>query len=222
MESNAEYFCIGKPDSGTLIEMLKEAVMKNLKCHRVGRITSFDANSFTCKVQLLDKMSFFGKVENFVELPSLPLLVYGTDSKHITFGNIIGSECIVHFNDVDFDNWLETGESYTPNTIRKHDFADGFVELRPYNKNAVFTYYADGLEIQNGNNIVRLNDDSTISVTNGTTSMTISGDTVSITGNLSVTGTITSDTDCVSAGISGKTHVHSGVQSGSSNTGTPV
>jgi hypothetical protein len=45
---------------------------------------------------------------------------------------------------------------------------------------------------------------------------------VSITGNLSVTGTITSDTDCVSAGISGKTHVHSGVQSGSSNTGTPV
>lgn len=42
------------------------------------------------------------------------------------------------------------------------------------------------------------------------------------TGNITVTGTLTATTDVVGGGKSLKTHVHSGVQTGGSNTGAPV
>lgn len=41
-------------------------------------------------------------------------------------------------------------------------------------------------------------------------------------GNFHTTGTITGDTDVVAAGVSGKTHVHSGVTTGSGDTGAPT
>lgn len=213
MDKNAEYLGIGIPDSGAQIRILKESISKDLKCHRIGRITAFDSSTFLCTVQLLDKMTFYGQEENFVEIPSLPLLIQGTDSKHITFGDIVGSECLVHFNDVDMDNWLETGESYSPNSRRKHDFSDGFVELRPFNKTAVFTYYTGGIEIKNGGTTIRVNDDGSI---------TISGGDITVTGNLTVSGTITGQTDVIAGTISGKTHKHTGVQTGSGTSGTPV
>lgn len=216
MDKNAEYLSIGNPDTGLQNRILKDSVAKSLKCHRIGRITGFDSTTFLCKVQLLDKMTYLGQEESFVEIPSLPLVINGTKTSHITLGDIVGSECIVHFNDVDFDNWLETGESYTPVSRRKHDFADGFVELRPFNKTAVFSYYTSGLEIKNGNSLIHLNDNGTIEITNGSATISMSGSTIAITGDLTVTGDVTAGT------VSLKTHVHSGVQSGSSNTGTPV
>src|SRR3546814_633169 len=44
---------------------------------------------------------------------------------------------------------------------------------------------------------------------------------VSITGDLAVTGKITASDDVIGGGISLKSHKHGGVQSGSSQTGTP-
>ena len=54
-----------------------------------------------------------------------------------------------------------------------------------------------------------------------TADMDITGD-VSITGDLSVDGEITATGDVTGDGISLEHHVHSGVDSGSSNTGEPV
>lgn len=45
---------------------------------------------------------------------------------------------------------------------------------------------------------------------------------VTMTGDLTVNGTVTGETDVIADGISGKNHVHSGVQGGPSNTGAPV
>lgn len=42
------------------------------------------------------------------------------------------------------------------------------------------------------------------------------------TGDINVTGTVTATTDVIGGGKSLKTHTHSGVQSGGSNTGQPV
>ncbi|MFC0971216.1 hypothetical protein ACFGXK_00790 [Pasteurella multocida] len=41
------------------------------------------------------------------------------------------------------------------------------------------------------------------------------------TGEFSATGTISSDSDVMAAGISGKSHVHTGVANGPSTTGEP-
>ena len=51
---------------------------------------------------------------------------------------------------------------------------------------------------------------------------TLTATTFTINGNVVVNGKITSTGDIAGAGISLDTHVHSGVQSGSSNTGGPV
>lgn len=42
------------------------------------------------------------------------------------------------------------------------------------------------------------------------------------TGDIHTTGTVTGDTDVVAAGVSGKTHVHSGVTTGSGDSGPPT
>lgn len=42
------------------------------------------------------------------------------------------------------------------------------------------------------------------------------------TGQIHATDTVTSDADVIADGISGKTHIHSGVQTGAGNTGAPV
>jgi phage baseplate assembly protein V len=48
------------------------------------------------------------------------------------------------------------------------------------------------------------------------------GNTAAITGDLTATGTVTGQTDVVAGTISGKTHDHSGVQTGSGVSGPPV
>ena len=50
---------------------------------------------------------------------------------------------------------------------------------------------------------------------------TINGDTV-INGNATIQHTLTASDDVVAASISLKNHTHPGVQSGGSNTGTPL
>lgn len=210
---DSQYLPIGEPNIATLLDNYKRLAIRGVNCHRVGKITAFNSNDFTCTVRLLDKLTYFGQEEDFIETPSLPLIIQGTDTKHITFGDIVGSECIVHYNDTDIDNWLDTGEAYLPNTSRTHSFSDGFVELRPYNKTAVFTYYSGGLEIKNGNTVIHLNDDGTVD---------ISGSTIAITGNVTVSGTITASGEITGNSIPLSTHKHTGVTAGSGTSGTPV
>lgn len=54
------------------------------------------------------------------------------------------------------------------------------------------------------------------------TGINLTAPTVTITGDLTVTGTATATVDVVGGGKSLKTHVHSGVIAGGSNTGAPV
>lgn len=216
MSDNAEYISIGEPDLGQIIQKKCKELSQRLNCHRVGKIVAFNSDTFLCTVKLFDKLTYMGQEVDYSELPSLPLVVYGIPNKHLTFGNIVGAECIVHFNDTDMSNWLQTGEVYAPASARRHNFADGFVELSPRSLGKTFTYYASGLELKNGNTVIHLNDDGTVEITNGTSTITMNGNTVAINGNVTIsgditaTGTITGDTDVIAGTISGKTHVHTG------------
>lgn len=210
-----------KADASYNDNLLMEKTSSVINCHRVGRIVAFHKEDLTCDVELLETgTTALGGNLDYAPLLQLPLIIEGTDSSHLTWGNIVGSECLVHFNDRDIDNWFVTGEKYTPNSTRLHNLSDGFVTLRPFSNGKVFSYYENGVEVKNGNCVVRLNDDSTIEMTNGTCVFKMSGDTISITGKLNVTDTATAQ-DCISDGISGKSHLHGGVQSGGSTTGAP-
>jgi phage baseplate assembly protein V len=101
---------------------------------------------------------------------------------------------------------------------RQFNWSDGF--FIPVDFQAAPT----GALIKNGSSEIAL-EKNEINAKTGTMNLTattnITGD-VTITGNLTVTGTITSSGEVTGNGIALSTHVHSGVSSGSSNTGAPV
>lgn len=197
-----------KTDTVFMNRLIIKKALSKLNSHRVGRIVAFYKEDLTCDVKLLEQITQGkGGTAEYSLLLKLPLIIEGTEDSHITFGNIVGSECLVHFNDRDIDNWFKTGEVYKPNTTRLHDLSDGFVTLRPYSKVKVFTYYENGLEIKNGNTVIHLNNDGTIDVTGST--ITFNGNVI-VNGDINATGTITGDTDVVAGTISGKNHVHVG------------
>lgn len=214
---------IGVPDLTRLLETFGRNLSTQFNCHRVGRITAFDSNTLICKVKLLDKFTFNGTEEDYVEFTNMPLLIYATETAGLTLGNVVGAECLVHFNDTDIDNWLLTGEAYAPNSLRRHDFADGFVELRPFDHVAAqkISYDSEGVSLYNGNTKIRLKNDGSIEITNGSAVLTMSGGDVTITGNLSVSGAINATTDVTTNNISLKQHTHGGVTTGGGNTGLP-
>lgn len=197
-----------KPDKVFMNKLIIKKAMSKMNSHKVGKIIKFNKEELTCDVQILELIpkSNGGYVE-YAPILQLPLVIEGTDTSHITFGNIVGSECLVHFNDRDIDKWFKTGETYSPNTTRMHDLSDGFVTLRPYSKVKTFAYYEGGIEIKNGNTIIHLNDDGTIDITAST--VTINGNIV-VNGDLTASGTVTGSTDVIADTISGKTHVHTG------------
>ena len=139
------------PDLGKLLERIIGIASNRFKCHRIGKIVSFDKTKMTVTVRLLDKFMFRGNQEDFVQLSQVPLIVYATNTSGLTLGNVVGAECMVHFNDTDTDNWFVTGESYEPNSPRQHDIADGFAELRPFSTPNAPTYDDTGLVLYNGN-----------------------------------------------------------------------
>lgn len=216
-----------KPDKSYLDNQLSRMTSSGINCHRVGRIVKFHKEELTCDVQLLELMNKpLGGSGKYALLLQLPLIIEGTDNSHLTWGNIEGSECLVHFNDRDIDNWFETGEEYLPNSTRLHSFSDGFVTLRPYNKQKAFNYDDEAVVLENENCKIRITSD-TIQVTNNNLNFMISEGTLTVTGNIIVngditaSGTITGQTDVIASGISGKSHTHGGVTSGQSSTGAP-
>lgn len=227
------------PDLGKLLERVIGIASNRFKCHRVGQIVAFDKTNMTVTVRLLDKFMFRGNQEDFIQLSQVPLIVYAKTGSGLTLGNVVGSECLVHFNDTDIDNWFLTGEPYEPNSPRQHDLADGFAELRPmstpnipstYNDQATVLYNGNvkviladngSATLTDGTSTLSMNGSGEIGLTNGNAIINVNGSDITITGNVTVNGTITSTGDMTANGISVTTHVHGGVSGGNSKTGTP-
>lgn len=108
---------------------------------------------------------------------------------------------------------------FTPADYRKHKYQDGFFipdkvkgfDISPDESNAVLLTSEDGLT-----KISIKNDAITI-----TAKETVLNGNITVNGSISTTGTITSSTDVISAGISGKSHTHGGVEAGGASTGAP-
>lgn len=218
----------GIPDLAKLLKTFGRNLSAQFNCHRVGKITAFDSTKLTCNVKLLDKFIFNDTEQDFTEFHGMPLIIYATDTAGLTLGDVTGAECLVHFNDTDIDNWLQTGEAYAPNSLRQHNFNDGFVELRPYNHIAAgnANYDMDGTVLKNGNTKIRLLNNGTIEITNGSAVISMSEANINITGNVNITGdatvskTLTATTDVIANNISVKSHIHSGGTI-DGKTGTP-
>lgn len=145
-----------QPDLLYSLQVFAEAVKYDLNCHRVGKIVKFYPESLTCDIELLELKPNQGRLDKYALIQGLPLMIEGGIDTNLTFGDVTGAECLVHFNDRDIDAWFDTGEAYQPNSKRLHAFSDGFVSLRPHNKNDVFQYEIDGTVLNKGTTKIKL------------------------------------------------------------------
>lgn len=134
------------PNSLEINQLLKTYIMSTLNCHNVGRITAFDKDTQLCTVELLQVKQY--NARSFIPAPitDVPLIILGGGGGHITMPDPVGTICLLIFMDRNIDNFIETGELYTPETTRMHDFTDCIAlstfktlvnPIKDYDENAV-------------------------------------------------------------------------------------
>lgn len=205
-----------------------------------GTIESFDASLQTASVQPTIQAQVRGptgetKLVNMPLLLDCPVNFPGGGDTVATFPVRKGDECLVIFASRCIDSWWQSGGVQPPATLRMHNLSDGMVLVgfrsKPH-KITGFSTTAAQLRSLDGATLVEMNPTAQTLVLTAPGGATINADTT-INGTLHVTGAITCDdditssktvtgqTDVVGGGKHLKTHTHSGVQSGGSNTGAP-
>lgn len=107
-----------------IIKLSQTAVMSRLNCHNIGKIIEFDPLSQLCTVELMQVKQFNNQYINPVPITEVPLIILGAGGGHITTPDPTGTICLLLFLDRNIDAFIETGEKYTPETSRMHDFTD--------------------------------------------------------------------------------------------------
>lgn len=183
-------------------------------------------------------------------LVDCPVVFPGGGGFTLTFPIKPGDECLVVFSSRCIDCWWESGGVQVQADLRMHDLSDGFalvgVRSMPRKLDPAVSTSAVQLRNDAGTALIKIDEDDNITAqTPAGVALDAGGDVyvtagadliadvagqatiqaptialtgnVTITGNLVVTGTMMNDDKNV-----GKTHIHSGVSIGASNTGQPV
>lgn len=119
-----------------------------------------------------------------------------------------GDKGLAVFCHNDISTVKASGDQANPGSLRRYSWSDGI--------------YVGGLPLINASPIqfIRVSDENGIEITSSV-GVKINGD-IELTGKLTATGDITTGANVTANGTSLHTHVHSGVQSGTANTGNPV
>lgn len=163
-----------------------------------------------------------GSSQNRPPILDIPVVFPSSSTSSISFPINIGDTVLCVFAQNSIDNFVfGDGSFVNPSDYRRFDKSDAIAipGLFPFNKSKNLSNNTDLVVAHNGSQI-RIKGDGEIALSSP---IKVSVDTplMTLTGDLEVTGTSTA-ADHISDGISGKTHRHSGVQSGGSNTNTPV
>lgn len=144
---------------------------------------------------------------------NLPYLRIQGGTNAIIIDPQVGDIGICVFANKDISNVISTKKSAAPASYRQFSFSDGLYLGGVLNNTPANFIHFDNNEIT-----ITSNTNVTINAPSGTT---LNGN-LQVNGNITATGTIHSDSDITSDTISLQNHLHSGVQSGGSNSGPPV
>lgn len=199
-----------------------------------GLVETYDAERQIVSVQPALQRPYRGPdgAETMLTLPLLldcPVCFPGGGGVTLSFPIAKGDECLVVFASRCIDSWWQSGGVQPPAEFRMHDLSDGFaivgVRSQPRKLASVSTSKAQ-LRNDAGDTYVELDPAGKtlhLKAPGGATidaNTTING-TLHVTGNITCDATVTATTDVVGGGKHLKTHTHSGVQTGSGNTGAP-
>jgi len=239
---------INPPSLVALMDALKRNIMLGINCAKIGTIVSFDAGASgvrpaTATVQIAQQQ--VTGIDNngnktyaaYPQLELVPVFFPCGGGFTLTFPVQAGDECLLLFSDRDIDNWYQNGAWQPPYSGRTHDMSDAIalVGLRscPRALGGISTTSTQ-LRSDDGTTYVEVKAGQlvnvvapagckittpTLTVTGVLTVQNVAGDTIGSTVN---GGFKTTGGDIIADTISLKEHIHSGVQSGGSNTGVPV
>lgn len=207
-------------------------------------VVSFNPVAQTVVVQpaIMEKMN---KNENGTPVPTdytipqlldVPVQIYGAGGLFVTIPIQPGDECLVVFADMCIDSWWQNGgTNNTQAERRRHDLSDAIaifgLKSQP---NVLDNYNTEAMEIrdQAGQTVIQVSPTALSLTTLGTLtlngqSIVIEGpttftNTVDISGAVSMESTLEVTGEGIVDGVAVKTHVHSGVATGGSDTGPPV
>lgn len=200
-------------DEGSLAGVLNVVLRKHLQGvddMLPARVLAYDRATNRVQVQPLIKMVLTN--ETLVErgqIASLPVLQLGGGGFIMSFPIAAGNLGWIKANDRDISLFKKTYSDAPPNTNRFHSFSDAlFIP-------DVMTGYTIASEDQG--NAVLQNLAGTVKIALFPNKVKITSPNIEIVGDVSITGAITNNGKNI-----GSTHVHSGVQTGISNTGQPT
>ncbi|MGX9313704.1 Gp138 family membrane-puncturing spike protein [Pantoea ananatis] len=199
---------------------LYNTIFSMLRVSLPGIVQSFDPATCTCTIQPAiagQGVDEKGQIQS-APLPLLtdvPVIFPRGGGCTITFPVKAGDECLVVFSDRCIDFWWQNGGVQEPVDPRQHDLSDAFAFVGPQSqaqKISGISTTSVQVRTDDGSSFIELMQGGNVNIT--TPLLTVNG-------NVQVNGTVNSTGDQVAKGISQTGHVHSGVQSGSSQTGGP-
>ena len=167
-------------------------------------------NVATLQPQIM-MVSTYGEKVARPHYASCPVFSYGGGGFCINFDIKAGDSGWIKANDRDISLYVQAAAEAHPNTKRTHSFRDAMF-FPDVMKKYTLTDASSGMTIQNLAGTTKLEMfESKIKMTVG-----------ACTGVFDSSGLVITNGDIIADGKSLKHHVHSGVQSGASNTGQPV
>lgn len=190
-----------------LLEINATEAQKKIHTSLPAKVVEFHADTQTVTIELMiEQIDHNDQQLALPPLVDVPVQMFSYGEFFITAEPKQGDEGMAYFSERCIDGWWESGQKSVPMDIRFHDFSDAHFVGGTKSKPNALTIVPNCLNLGGASAYIRIKSDGTIE----------------IKGDMSVNGNITATGNIVGAGVSLSTHVHSGVQSGNSNTGTPL
>lgn len=187
-------------------------------------IQSVDFAKQTCVVQPTLKVAVrkpdgSQEWQSLPVIPDAPLHFPGGGGVSMTFPVKAGDEAVAIISARPIDSWAQSGGEQQQSAMRMHDLSDAFVMVGfRSNPKALPGVSSDAVQLRS--------DDGTSSISlkpNGDIDLNTPGTvTAAAAGGITYTGDLTVNGDIILNGISLKDHKHTGVTTGSDNTGGPT
>lgn len=208
-----------------LVSRIIEDTKSDIRVSLPAKITSFDSvkQTVSCIPTIRELVNINGEVK-YTTLPTLqdvPIIIPRAGNWALTLPIKAGDECIVIFQDLCIDGWWSRGDIQNWNDLRRHDLSDAIAIFSPWSQpNTIPSYSSSNAELRSLDGSIKISMTTNGIIVDAPQGVVINGNTT-INGDTTCTGTVTGQTDVIAGTISGKTHKHGDVQTGSAKTGFP-